>query len=238
MLHSEAPSPPVHRARPAAAPWREGWTLTLIAGGAVTALALAIILGGNASAGAIGLAIRTTARTSFALFLAAFTASALHRLWPGPFTRWLRRNRRNLGVAFAISHGVHAAAIITLAVLQPAAFHATGDMGRVPGLIGYGFIALMTATSFDRTAAAIGPRAWRLLHTVGSLYLWGAFLQAFAKRAPHAPAYWPLVAIAVGALVLRVVAWRHQRARRAGLSRSTPTPLRTGGDGRYQPHSS
>ncbi|HMG21518.1 MAG TPA: hypothetical protein VK607_09390 [Kofleriaceae bacterium] len=197
----------------AAARWYEGWSLTLTAAAGVGTLALAIVVAGGAGAGAIGLAIRVTARTSFALFLAAFTASALHRLWPGRFTAWQRRNRRYLGVGFAASHLIHAAAIAALAVLQPIAFHdRAADMVRAPGLIGYGFVLAMAATSFDRTAAWLGGRAWRLLHWVGALYLWGAFVQAFVRRALHAPGYWLPVALAVAALAVRVAAWLVGRA--------------------------
>jgi len=222
-LSPASPVSPARLERAAPVRWLEGWTLTLVAAAAVAAIALAIVLAGGADAEAIGLAIRVTARTSFALFTAAFTASALHALWPGRLTRWLRRNRRYLGVAFAASHAVHAAAITALAVLQPAAFTAhMATTARVPGLVGYGLLAAMTITSFDRTAAAIGPRAWKLLHLVGSLYLWGSFFQAFLRRAPHAPAYWLPVAVAVAAIALRVVAWRRSRAARPARLRVTP----------------
>lgn len=204
----------VGRARAAPlARWLEGWSLTLALAAAIGSLAAAIVLAGRGGPDAIGLAIQVTARTSFALFTAAFTASAAYRLWPGRFTRWQRRNRRYLGVAFAASHLVHAAAIIALAVLQPAAFHErAGSMTPVPGLVGYGLLLAMAATSFDRTAAWLGPRAWKVLHTVGAIYLWGAFVTSFLVRALRMPAYWVAVALAIAAMALRVVAWRQGRA--------------------------
>jgi len=194
--------------------WLDGWPLTLALSALVAALAAAIAVSGRGSAGALGLAIRATARTSFALFLLAFTASAAHRLWPGRFTRWQRRNRRHLGVAFAASHLVHAASIIALAALHSAAFHrAAGEMSRLPGLVGYGLLLAMAATSFDRTAAWLGPRAWKVLHTVGSIYLWGAFTNAFLTRALRMPAYGPAAALAIAAMALRILAWRRARSR-------------------------
>jgi methionine sulfoxide reductase heme-binding subunit len=186
--------------------------LTLLVSAVVASLALAIVLAGNASAGALGLAIRFTAHTSFLLFGAAFTASALHRLRPNAFTRWLRRNRRYLGVAFAASHATHAAAIVTLVVKYPAAFHERAGAGSsLPGIIAYAFILAMTATSFNRTAAWLGRRAWKVLHVVGSFYVWGAFVKAFLVRALREPGYWPPVALAVAALAIRTVAWLHER---------------------------
>jgi peptidoglycan/LPS O-acetylase OafA/YrhL len=154
------------------------------------------------------------------LFTGAFTASAAWRLWPDRLMRWQRRNRRYLGVAFAASHAVHAAAIATLAALQPAAFHEhAADMARTPGLVAYGFVVAMAATSFDRTAAWLGRRAFRALRLTGSIYLWGAFVLAFAKRTPHAPGYWLPVALAAAAMALRVAAWYRgrTRTRRAGV---------------------
>jgi sulfoxide reductase heme-binding subunit YedZ len=211
MLDHDAVSP-VHPSRRTATRWLEGWPLTLLATAIIASLAAAIVLAGGAGPEAIGRAIRLTARTSFALFLAAFTASAAHRLWRSRFTRWQLRNRRYLGVAFAGSHAVHAAAIATLAVLAPVAFHDhAADMARAPGLIAYGFLAAMTATSFDRTAAWLGRRAWRALHLVGSIYLWGAFVQAFFRRALHAPGYWLPVALAVAAIAVRIIAWHRGR---------------------------
>jgi DMSO/TMAO reductase YedYZ heme-binding membrane subunit len=203
-------------------PWLEGSSLTLLVAAVIASLALAIVLAGAASADALGLAIRLTARTSFTLFVAAFTAAALHRLWPGPFTRWQRRNRRYLGLAFAASHATHAAAIVTLAVLHPAAFHDhTRAMNPIPGVVAYVVLAAMTATSFDRTAAWLGRRAWNALHTVGSLYLWGAFLNAFLVRARHAPGYWIPVGLAVAAMALRIIAWAWAWARRRGRPHQT-----------------
>ena len=219
MSLSSSPSSPRSSSRsPArAAPrWLDGWSLTLAAAAAIGLLAGTIAVAGGGRAGALGLAIRVTARTSFALFLAAFTASATHRLWPGRFTRWQRRNRRYLGVAFAASHLIHAAAIAALASLHPAAFHErVASMSRIPGLVAYGLLVAMAVTSFDRTAAWIGARAWKVLHTVGALYLWGAFVNAFVVRALRMPAYWPAVAIAVAAMVLRIAAWRRGRRARS-----------------------
>ena len=88
-----------------------GPALTLVLGAAVAAAAAFVVAMDGAGVEGVRLAIRLTARTSFFLFLLAFTAAPLSRLFPGPFTRWQRANRRYLGLAFASSHAVHAAAI-------------------------------------------------------------------------------------------------------------------------------
>src|ERR1700760_4087866 len=134
--------------------------------------------------------IRFTARTSLLLFCLAFSAAALAQLWPSTWTRWQRRNRRQLGVSFAASHALHAVAIAAFAVVDPAGFaKATSLAPYVFGGIGYAFIIAMAASSFDRTAAWLGPRAWRVLHLVGGYYLLLQFTVSFGKRIPEMPLY-------------------------------------------------
>ena len=41
------------------------------------------------------------------LFLAAIVASSLIHSWRGPFTKWLLRNRRQLGFSFGVAHFCH-----------------------------------------------------------------------------------------------------------------------------------
>ena len=65
----------------------------------------------------------------------------------------------------------------------------------------------MTATSFDRTARAVGKRAWRIGHTAGVWLLWGIFANTYVGRA-HDPAMWPLLAAALAGPILRLAAWR------------------------------
>ena len=168
--------------------WFEGWRLF----GALTLvlIALSVWIAGmrQFEVEGVRMVIRFTARTSLLFFCLAFSAAALARLWPNAFTRWQRRNRRQLGVTFAASHALHAAAIIAFAVMDPDAYAgATNLASYIFGGIGYAFIISMTATSFDRTAAALGPRAWRALHLVGGYYLLLQFTVSFGQRVPEAP---------------------------------------------------
>ena len=62
----------------------------------------------------IRIAIRTTARISFVLFLSAFLCDALYRLMPAAATRWLKANKDGFTFGFAGSHTVHLAFILAL----------------------------------------------------------------------------------------------------------------------------
>src|SRR5215217_4512415 len=99
-----------------------GWPLVGVASVAIIAAVLTAIAITPDMGEAAARTVRLTARTSVTLFLAAFTAAALWRLWPNALTRWQRSNRRFLGVSFAVSHGVHLAAIFWMQHVQPVEF--------------------------------------------------------------------------------------------------------------------
>lgn len=159
----------------------------------------------------VRLIIRATARTSLALFLLAFTASALVRLAPSKITRWQRKNRRYFGVAFAVSHFIHLAALVALANLDPELFWKLTNLTNiVVAGSAYLLIAAMAATSFDRSVAWLGAQRWRLLHMVGSWYIWVSFAVAVGKRIPLGPFYWTMFGLVLLAAALRVAAMRRR----------------------------
>jgi DMSO/TMAO reductase YedYZ heme-binding membrane subunit len=178
----------------------EGWYLLGFTSLVMAALAVWLASMRGFEVDGARMVVRYTARSSLLLFCLAVSASALHRLWASPFTRWQLRNRRYLGLSFAVSHLIHLIAIVGFAAMAPALFaQATSPASFIFGGIGYAFIMAMAATSFDRTARAIGPRAWRILHTSGVYYLWLQLTVSFGMRIPGMPNYaWfllPLLAV-------------------------------------------
>jgi hypothetical protein len=192
-----------------------GWRLTGVLSLLLSAMALCLLGVQGWDAEGIRLAIRATARTSLMLFVLAFTASAMVELLPSEATRWQRRNRRYLGVSFAVSHLIHLIAIVSLASIDQVLFWKLTNINTIV-LAGtaYLFIAAMVATSFDRTAAWLGPRKWRLLHLLGGWYIWISFAVAIGKRVPVDRFYWPMAALVLAAGVVRLIAmWRRNRRR-------------------------
>jgi DMSO/TMAO reductase YedYZ heme-binding membrane subunit len=187
--------------------WFEGWRLFLLL--TLILIALCVWIAGmrQFEVDGVRMAIRFTARTSLLFFCLAFSAAALARLWPNAFTRWQRRNRRYLGVTFAVSHALHAAAIIAFANMDPIGYAAATSLASyIFGGIGYAFIVAMTATSFDAAGALLGPQAWRALHLVGGYYLLLQFTVSFGKRIPEMPLYVLFLIPLAAVLVLRMVA--------------------------------
>jgi sulfoxide reductase heme-binding subunit YedZ len=187
----------------------EGWALTGLITLALFAASAAVhLLAGGGTEGYRAV-IRLTARTSLVLFLASFVASSLVRVAPSPATRWMIRNRRYLGVSFAMSHLIHLVAIIALARADADLFWQLATVGSiVTGTSTYLVIALMTATSFDTTARWIGPRAWRALHWWGAWYIWVSFVFTNGKRVPMSLWYLVPVTLLGLAVALRWMARR------------------------------
>ncbi|WP_161533749.1 hypothetical protein [Bradyrhizobium sp. LCT2] len=195
--------------------WLEGWRLLAALTLSLIVLSLWIASMRQFEVEGVRVVIRFTARSSLMLFCLAFGAAALARLWPNAWTRWQRRNRRYLGLSFAASHAIHAVAIVAFANMDPADFaEATSAASYIFGGIGYAFIIAMSATSFDRTAALLGPRAWRALHLTGGYYLWLQFMVSFGKRVPAMPLYAAFLLPLLAVIALRLIAMAaHPRGR-------------------------
>ena len=190
----------------------KGWRIT----GCVAIVLLAVLASSQALWGfseeSVRVVVRATARISVALFLMAFTAASLNGLFPSAATRWLRANRRYLGVAFALSHFTHLAALFTLGVYFPHPF--VDDLNAVTligGGLAYAFLTSMTITSFAGPRRWIGERGWSILHTTGSYYIWLIFLNSYLSRSLMDFAYVPYALALVIALGLRIAFWMKRR---------------------------
>jgi methionine sulfoxide reductase heme-binding subunit len=148
--------------------------------------------------------VRATARTSFLLFLAVFTASSLLKLLPSALTKALTRERRFIGLSFAYSQFLHAVVLAAYIITAPAAFW-TGRTAatNVPGSIGYLMIVLLTVTSFTAPARLIGRKNWKVLHRTGVWIIAFIFAASFLTRVSHHAAYVVPGVIMVAAMLLR-----------------------------------
>jgi methionine sulfoxide reductase heme-binding subunit len=185
-----------------------------IAAALVAMVALLLAVHGSGEEG-IRVVIRATARTSIVLFSLAFAASSLWKLRRGPWTRWLIRERRYLGLSFALSHLLHLLAICALYDWSLSRLVNEGAPATlIVGGIGYVFIAAMAATSSDAAFAWLGARRWRLLHLTGGYWIWMVFFASYAPRSVQSPLYAPFTVLLLLALGLRIAARRALAERR------------------------
>jgi len=189
----------------------QGWGIVGWSALAVGTMVATIWLVNGLDEQGMRMAIRATARTSCILFLCAFVASALRRMWSTPLSVWLLKNRRYFGVSMAVSHTYHAIAIFGLWYVTSGAAPKFEPLTRL-AILGYIFLIAMTITSFDRPAALLGQRGWKILHTTGMHFFWLAFTVEFSfKIANSTLIYSPFVVLLIAAMVLRLVTPRRHR---------------------------
>ena len=150
--------------------------------------------------------LKPTAWLAFALFIMAFTASSIQILFRGTCGRWAMKNRRYIGLSFALVHFVHAGLVLSNLVLT----EESRTIGALTGGgLAYLFLLLMALTSNNAAVRKLGAKNWKRLHKVGSYYIWLIFV---GRSLPNVPDSLPLGVliplVALTALGLRIAAHR------------------------------
>jgi methionine sulfoxide reductase heme-binding subunit len=146
------------------------WPIWLGLAVGFVAIAIGLLTGGAGQEG-WQLAARYTARASFPLFIATFSASAVVRLYPADWAKALLRNRRDWGLGFAAAFALHLVALSVNNALQDN-FPPAGPTD--PGFIAYTLLLAMALTSTDAARRHLG-RWWKVLHTAGMWLFWMIF---------------------------------------------------------------
>lgn len=195
---------------------RSGFFNPLVTACAVLMLSLAAVtfsaIGFNEQG--IRLLLRMSARVSFALFCITFIASPLHQLIRSETTAWLQRQRRSLGLAFALAHGVAGAMIICYASQYNDSYYSvTYPLQRIGGTVGFLAIATMVVTSFEATKRWMTYRTWKVLHSVCLYFICINYLVSFGRRTilNHDGWYAPFLIVLLSVIAIRVGAACVQR---------------------------
>ncbi len=101
-------------------------------------------------------------------------ASAVQKLFPGPFPMWWLRNRKYIGLCFAVAMAWQGAFIFTMSNFFREYYY--GDVyllrDEIEGSVGYIFLAAMVVTSFRFGRKYLTHKQWKLLHRSGIYFLW------------------------------------------------------------------
>jgi DMSO/TMAO reductase YedYZ heme-binding membrane subunit len=159
------------------------------------------------------------------LFLIVFVVRPWFELWPTRATRQLMVNRRALGLAFATAHFIHLYALTRFRLASelpqpgPQLFAGVGS---------FVLLTAMTATSNDAAVRALGPRAWKRLHTVGIYWIWIFFLETYWTRIARGELFYvPFALAALAAVGLRIAARMRRLSSHTGV-RISCAPRRRG----------
>jgi len=159
-----------------------GWNLfRLITVSISVAVLIAMVPVDLSSASGVSSMIQFSVRCSVPLLYLAFAASSLVVLFPGSFSRWLLRNRKYLGLAYAAAMAWQLFFILWLLIGHLTYYieeeYSLSDLSeQVPGYI---LLLAMTLTSFRYWRSKISARQWRVLHKGGIYFLWGTIWSTY-----------------------------------------------------------
>jgi hypothetical protein len=119
--------------------------------------------------------IQFSVRCSVPWLYLAFAASALFALSRTEFSRWLMRNRRNIGLCFATAMGWQLFFIVMMVAthwtyFMEEVYLLTDIVVQIPG---YLFLLAMTLTSFRPGRSWLNQKHWKILHKTAIYFLWG-----------------------------------------------------------------
>ncbi len=165
-------------------------------------------------------------------------ASSLQILFPSPLPLWLLRNRKYIGLCFAVAMAWQGLFIFIMSwIFRDYYFEEIYVLrDELEGSIGYIFLPAMVLTSFRFGRKYLTPEQWRVLHKSGVYFLWAYPFSVYWWNLSYygnADAidylyYWGgFLAFAV-----RIFAWGKKRLQRvaksSGESRA-PLPIRMTG---------
>ena len=183
-----------------------GWPLVGLVSVVLVSIFAGLVLSDGASKDVLRQFVRISAASSFVLFLLLFVSSAVEKFWPSAFSDWLRRNRRYLGLSFAVSHLLHGVALLMLLRFGSAYFLSIVRWDTII-LGGLAYLVVLFMVVVSLAPGSFANKTWvRPAFAVGMYYLWLIFVATFAERSLESPRYLPYLGITLAALLLRVVA--------------------------------
>jgi len=100
--------------------------------------------------------------------------SSLQILFPNAFTRWLMRNRKYIGLVFAVAMAWQGLFIFIMSYYFHDYYFSEVYYFRdeIEGSIGYIFLMAMVLTSFKFGSKMVSSSQWRIIHKTGVYFLW------------------------------------------------------------------
>ena len=161
--------------------------------------------------------------------------SSIQILFPGPLSMWLMRNRKYIGLCFAVAMAWQGLFIFIMSYFFHDYYYADVYLFRdeIEGSIGYIFLPAMVVTSFNFGRQYLNSKQWKLLHKSGIYFLWAYpfsvywwCLYYYENPVPLDYVYYWSGFLA---FALRIAAWGKQRwevSNRYSAENNTPLTLR------------
>ena len=204
-----------------------GWRLFWLISGPMSVVMVIAMLGVDMSTGAgVSTMIGFSVRWAVPFIFLVVAASSVQILFPGPFPMWWLRNRKHIGMCFAVAMAWQGAFIFMMSMFFRDYYYEDIYLLRdeLEGSVGYIFLAAMVVTSFRFGRKYLTQRQWKLLHKSGVYFLWAYPFSVYWWNTSYYenPELIDYVFYWSGflAFTLRIAAWGKKRRRMA--NRNTP----------------
>ena len=143
--------------------------------------------------------------------------SSIQILFPGSFSMWLMRNRKYIGLCFAVAMAWQGLFIFIMSYFFHDYYYADVYFFRdeIEGSIGYIFLPAMVVTSFNFGRQYLNSKQWKLLHKSGIYFLWAYPFSVYWWNLSYYENPVPLDYVYYWggflAFALRIAAWGKQR---------------------------
>ena len=212
--------------------WRLFWLIAIPISAAVVVKMTGVELTtGDGVSEMIGFSVRF----AVPLIFLVVAASAVQTLFPGPFPMWWLRNRKYIGLSFAVAMAWQGLFIFIMSNFFREYYYEDIYLLRdeLEGSVGYIFLPAMVITSFHFGRKYLDAKQWKLLHTSGlyflfaypfSVYWWNLSYYGNPELIDYV-FYW----MGFIAFALRIAAWgkaRMRASKKMDPESSTPPVLK------------
>jgi sulfoxide reductase heme-binding subunit YedZ len=199
-----------------------GWRLFWLISVPMSVVMVIAMLGVDMSTGAgVSKMIGFSVRWAVPFIYLVVAASSVQILFPGPFPMWWLRNRKYIGLCFAVAMAWQGAFIFTMSMFFRDYYYEDIYLLRdeLEGSVGYIFLTAMVVTSFRFGRKYLTQKQWKLLHKSGIYFLWAYPFSVYwwnlsyyeNPQAIDYVFYWS----GFLAFTLRIAAWGKKRLREA-----------------------
>ncbi len=208
--------------------WRLFWLVSV----PMSIIMVIAMMGADMSTGpGVSTMIQFSVRWAVPFIFLVVAASSVQALFPGPLPMWWLRNRKYIGMCFAVAMAWQGLFIFMMSNFFREYYFADVYLLRdeLEGSIGYIFLPGMVVTSFHFGRKHLNPKQWKVLHKSGiyflwaypfSVYWWNLFYYENPEPIDYVY-YWS----GFLAFTLRIAAWgkeRQQAAKSNAPESSTP----------------
>jgi sulfoxide reductase heme-binding subunit YedZ len=212
--------------------WRLFWLISI----PMSIVMVIAMLGVDMSTGpGVSSMIGFSVRFAVPFIFLVVAASSVQILFPGPLPMWWLRNRKYIGMCFAVAMAWQGLFIFIMSNFFREYYYEDVYLLRdeLEGSIGYIFLPTMVVTSFHFGRKHLNLKQWKLLHKSGIYFLWAYPFSVYWWNLSYYENPEPIDYIFYWsgflAFALRIAAWgkkRQQVAKRNAPESSTPLALK------------